>query len=246
MTTLTDDLLSYIFDGQPHQLADSMAAWMAASRRFTTFVDTFRDKFRKKRRATHDDESLLDLRLEWETAYLLLQQKSLSLVYEPQQTGPLGRLRGPDFAAAFTTSLTFMVEVTRLRGHHLDHMADRLTDRLADTIYGKLIQLLPQHGHVLIIGVEDRPPPLEDLRAALQRIQQRVERNDAALLQRHGFRDRPTFFNHYQRLSEVLVRGPRGMPDRSNAEGMTLWVNPQAHHPLPSKVRTALYHSHAE
>ena len=89
-----------------------MATWLASSRRFAAFVTTFRDKIRKKFRATPDQEGLLDLRLELETAYLLLKEQSLSLVYEPEQSG---QGRSPDFAVTFTTSLTFMVEVTRLR-----------------------------------------------------------------------------------------------------------------------------------
>ena len=47
---LIDDLLTYLFDAQPHQFATPMATWLTASRRFTTFVDTFRDKIRKKLR----------------------------------------------------------------------------------------------------------------------------------------------------------------------------------------------------
>lgn len=71
---LTDELLAYVLDGRSHPLGQSMAAWLASSRRFTTFVTTFRDKIRKKIRATRDQESLLDLRLELETAFLLLQE----------------------------------------------------------------------------------------------------------------------------------------------------------------------------
>ena len=80
---LTDELLTYVFDGQSHLLAQPMATWLASSRRFTAFVTTFRDKIRKKLRVTQDQESLLDLRLELETAYVLLQERPLSLVYEP-------------------------------------------------------------------------------------------------------------------------------------------------------------------
>jgi hypothetical protein len=76
------------------------------------------------------------------------------------------------------------------------------------------------------------------LNAALVRVQQRAERNDAAFLQRHHLPDRADFFNRYQRLSEVLVRGP--------AEPLTIWVNPQAKQPLPSKVRTVLYRSQSQ
>ena len=107
---LIDELLMYLFDGQPHLLSTPMATWLASSRRFTAFVNTFHNKIRKKLRATQGMERLLDLRLELETAYLLLQERSISLVYEPP-TG--GQSRGPDFAVTYTTSTSFMVEVTR-------------------------------------------------------------------------------------------------------------------------------------
>ena len=109
---LIDELLIYLFDGKPHLLATQMGTWLASSRRFTAFVNAFHNKIRKKLRATQEMESLLDLQLELETAYLLLQERSLSLVYEPQLGG---KSRGPDFAVSFTTSLLFMVEVTRIR-----------------------------------------------------------------------------------------------------------------------------------
>jgi hypothetical protein len=72
-------------------------------------------------------------------------------------------------------------------------------------------------------------------------LQQRAERNDASVVQRHRFRDRADFFHHFQRLSELLVRGP----DLGAGEPVIGWINPQAKHPLPSKVRTALYRSHS-
>lgn len=109
---LIDELLTYLFDGQSHPLTTPIETWLASSRRFTAFVTTFRAKIRKKLRTIQEQESLPDLRLELETAYLLLQERPLSLVYEPPQCG---QARCPDFAVTFTTSLTFMVEVTRLR-----------------------------------------------------------------------------------------------------------------------------------
>ena len=246
MAMLTDELLAHIFDGQSHVLAPSLSTWLASSRRFTTFAATFRDKIRKKLRTAQDAESVLDVRLELETAYRLLQDRSLSVVYEPQPPGPTGRLRGPDFEVRFTTNFTFMVEVTRLRADAQSTPAadsesalSRVSERLADTVCGKLGQLLPQHSHVLLVGVEGPRPAPEDLRAALRRIQQRAERNDAAFLHRRRFRDRADFFGHYQRLSEILVRGPQAQA----GEPLVVWVNPQAKYPLPSKVRTALYHS---
>ena len=236
MAILTDALLTNLFDEPVHPLAQPMATWLASSRRFGAFVTTNRDKIRKKLRAQQDMESLLDVRLELETAYLLLQEKSLSLVYEPQH---IGKVRGPDFAVTFTTSLTFMIEVTRLRAgsNNTSPIGDRLVDAMGD----KLGQLQPQRSNVLLVGVsgvETSHLTHSDLSAAMVRAQQRAERSKAAFLQRHHLRDRADFFQHYQRLSEVLVRRLDAPP-----EPLVVWINPQAKQPLPSKVRTALYRS---
>lgn len=248
---LTDELLTYIFDGHPHLLAQPMAIWLASSRRFTAFVDTFRNKIRKKLRTTQDQETLFDLQLELETAYRLLQERRLSVIYEPQP----GLVRCPDFAVTFTTSLTFMVEVTRLRPEQKEEMTEvqeqssmantaltspLIDERLADTVVNKLGQLLTQQSNILVVGVETVQLTASDLRAMMIQVQQRVERNDFTFLQRHRFRDRADFFHHYQRLSEVLVSGP----DLHTAESTIVWINPQAKHPLPGKVRTALYRTH--
>lgn len=233
---LTDELLAHVFDGRSHPVGRTMAGWLATSRRFTAFVNTFRDKIRKKIRTTRDHESLLDVRLELETAFLLLQERQLSVAYEPEQ---LGVARAPDFAVSFTTSLTFMLEVTRLRadGKNLSPVGDRL----ADTICTKLGQLLAQRSNVLLIGVETPPVMADDLRAILLRIQQLAERGDPMFLRRYHFRDRADFFRHYQRLSEILVRGAQ----LQAGEPVIIWVNSTAKYPLPSRVRTVLSRSHA-
>lgn len=252
---LSDELLAYLFDEQPHLLRPAMTTWLVSSRRFATFATTFRDKIRKKLRTTQDQESLLDLRLELETAYLLLNERTLSVIYEPQ---PPRQERAPDFAVSFTTSITCMVEVTRLRASHkrpaetAEYQTDTVpsvepalalplvTDRLADTICSKLSQLLPQRSNVLVVGVDALSLTSSELHAAMLRLQQRVETNDPGVLQRHRFRDRADFFRQYQRLSELLVRGTMLHADAPVA----VWANPQARHPLPGKLRTALYRSH--
>jgi hypothetical protein len=236
---LIDELLTYLFDAQTHLLTAPMATWLTSSRRFATFVDTFRDKIRKKLRTMQDEERLQDLRLELETAYLLLQEKSLSILYEPQY----GKVRGPDFEVAFTTSLTFMVEVTRIRTGQPQGQGEPLQlamERLADAMCTKLGQLLPKQSNILIIGVEPPYPKRSDLQAAMLRVQQRAERNESAFLQRYRFRDRAEFFRYYLRLSEMIVRPSHWETD----DPAVIWVNAQAKHPLPSKVRTALYRSH--
>jgi hypothetical protein len=232
-----------------------MAAWLASSRRFAAFVNTHHTKIRKKLRTAQEPESLRDLQLELETAYLLLRERSLNLAYEPQHP-KLGR--GPDFAVTFTTSLTFMVEVTRMRAagprasagaqeHAGGTQSQNITptdlllgDRFSDMLCSKLGQLLAQRSNLLLVGVEDPRLMHEDLHAAMLRIQQRAESNDPAVVQRHGFQDRADFFRHYQRLSALLVRR---IPLQAG-EPVVLWENPQTKIPLPAKVRTALSRSH--
>ena len=231
---LIDELLNSLFDGNPHLLAESMAAWLSSSRRFTNFVKTHHTKIRKKIRTTQEPETLRDLQLELETAYLLLREKSLSLAYEPQHP-ELGR--SPDFAVTFTTSLTFMIEVTRMRGILIGQL---FTDRFIDLVCGKLGQLLTQRSNLLVVGVEDLHLTYDDLRALMLRLQQRAEGNDVSVMKWYGFRDRADFFNRYQRLSAILVRG---IPLQAG-DAVILWDNPQAKYPLPAKVRTALSRSH--
>jgi hypothetical protein len=229
----TDHLLTYLFDGKPHLLFQSMEMWLTSSRRFVTFVHTFQNKIRKKIRTAQDQGSRLDLHLELETAYLLLQERSLSVVYEPEMSK---RIRGPDFAVSFTTSITFMLEVTRVQADQIN----AVDARLVETIVNKLGQLLPHHSNILLLSVEAVNLTASDIQAAMLSIQQRAERNDSTILQRYGFKDRSDFFHRYQRLSEILVRGPHFEATKS----IVNWINPQAKHPLPTKVRTALYRSH--
>ncbi len=249
----TDDLLNYLFDGQSNLLVQPMATWLASSRRFTAFVTTNQTKIHKKLWATQDLESLLDLRLELETAYALLRERFFNVAYEPLR---MRQTRGPDFAVTYTTSTRFMVEVTRLRlgqdrSPDLTQAADSMLlpqsdptpssakERLAEIVCMKFGQLPPQHINVLLVGVGGPRLTPDDLRAAMIYLQRRAERDDSAYLQRHQFRDRTDFFNHYQRLSELLVRGP----ELQTGEPVIGWGNPQAKYPLPSKVRTALYRS---
>ncbi len=226
-----DDLHTYPLAGSPNTLSSQLMNWLTASRRCAVFVNVAKSKIRKKLRAAHDPESAADLLLELETAYLLVQERQLSIDYEPQSSQP----RRPDFAVSFTTHSMFMLEVTRLR---LTETPTPLKpERLADTVCSKLGQFLPQHGNVLLIR-SPTPVTQTELHAALFKLQGRAERGNAALLERFQFRDRGDFFRHYRRLSEVLVCSPRRAPP-------TVWVNPQAKHPLSNKVRTALYHTQA-
>ena len=181
---------------------------------------------------------------------MLLREPTLSLAYEPEQSKGT---RSPDFAVTFTTSLAFMLEVTRVQtdrntaGEPREQIPAQEPGikraypssgaRLADAVIDKLGQLLPQRGNVLLVAIEAPHLILSDIRSVMLSMQQRAERNDTAYLQGHGFLDRADFFRHYRRLSEVHVR----VPDLEGAKSMLPWINPQAKHPLPSRVRTVLH-----
>ena len=242
---LVNEMLSYLFDGKPNPLTEPMASWLSSSRRFSAFVNAHHTKIRKKIRTVQGSENLRDLQLELETAYLLVREPTLGVAYEPQHPD-LGR--SPDFAVTFTTSLTFMVEVTRLRSigtrtsPGAEKQADGLPwiDRFTDMLCSKLGQLLSKRSNLLLVGLEAYHLTQSDLHAIMLSIQKRAETNDPNVLQRHGFRDRADFFNHYQRLSAILIRE---IPLESE-KPVVLWNNPQGKYPLPSKVHTVLSRSH--
>jgi hypothetical protein len=229
----TEELLSFLFDGRSHALTAALAAWLSASRRFRDFVAANHTKIRKKLRTAHEPETLGGLALELETAYLLLRERSLSLQYEPQHDE---HARSPDFAVSFTTSCVFMVEVTRMA---TNQPARPPVNRFSDTLCSKLGQLLPQRSNVLIVGLDGPPPAPPDLHEAMIEVQLRAEGSDSTLVQRHGFRDRAEFFRQYRRLSALLVRATPLKPEAP----AVVWVNPQALHPLPARLHTALARS---
>ncbi len=223
--TNLEELHTYLFGGHPHPLEPSLRAWLR-SRRFAAFVGNSRSKVRKKLRASLEPESVLDVRLELETAYLLLQERPFNVVYEPPAAGGA---RAPDFAVSYTSHSTFMLEVTRLRGD---------APKLEHAVCSKLGQLAQGRSNVLLVGF---PAPLTDdaLRTVMADLQRRAERHDSELLKRSKLQGWSDFFRHYGRLSEVLVR-----PFLQETENqLAVWVNPQAKQPLSSKIRTALYRS---
>ena len=223
-----EDLHSYLFTDSFHPLSLQMLSWLTSSRRFAAFADEAKSKIRKKLRAAGKPESILDVRLELETAYLLLNERPFSVVYEPPAAGGA---RAPDFAVSYTSHSTFMLEVTRLRGD--------AKLRLEHAVCSKLGHLAPERSNVLLVGVSSSVKN-DTLQAAMADLQRRAERHDPELLKRSRLRDWGDFFRQCARLSEVLVRNP------NEAGALSIWTNPQAKHLLSSKVRTALYRSQRE
>jgi len=140
--------------------------WMEASSRFTAFVETYRDKIRKKIRVARQPESVLDLRGELEVAYCLLNDRRLAVAYEPYASA---KRRGPDFAVTYRTNLVFNIEVARIRvaeselgGIELPRKAERIVRILLD----KLGQMQPGMANLLVIHTREELARSIDLRYA--------------------------------------------------------------------------------
>lgn len=240
------ETLDYLFDSKPHILLPTLAQWMSESSRFALFMETNRDKIRKKIRTLPDTESAYDLQAELQTAYWLLGEKRFVLGYEPYGKGTG---RGPDFAVTFKTNLIFNVEVTRLRfssqenntGQEgvelpaLDHQYQ--SRRLAEIVSSKLHQTLPSMMNLLVIVADDSAIRDLELDKVMLGLKQRAEQKDPHLFKRHDFRDSSDFFKHYQRLSGVLLRSAAG---QEPGKCPLLWLNNQAKHPLPGPISTVL------
>lgn len=232
------ETLNYLFDHKPHILTPPLRDWMSDVPRFADFVQTHRDKIRKKIRGISSADGFQDLRAELEAAYWLLREKRFTLAYEPygQGTG-----RGPDFAVTFRTRITFNVEVTRMRGRTEDELPlfDPQVEgrRLADIVSSKLGQMLPSMMNLLVI-IADEPRLCElEIGQVMNQLKQRAEQKEVPLFQRHGFRDTADFFKYYQRLSGVLLRST-GQPETGTCP--RLWLNNQTKHPLPAPIGTIL------
>ncbi|MFN8473381.1 MAG: hypothetical protein U0822_14420 [Anaerolineae bacterium] len=232
-----NELLAYLFDRKPHRLTEPIAQWMTASPRFQTFVETYRDKIRKKIRVTQGQDSVLDLQAELATAYWLLRERRLTVEYEKCGAG---QTRCPDFTTTYTTSFSFHVEVTRMRsspptGTNAAPTLEPVdTGRVTDIVCGKLGQMVSSGINMLVIVTELDHLDTLDLPRIMLQLKQRAEQHDPRILGRHGFRDPADFFRHYLRLSAVAVRDMQ--PERETV----LWVNTEAKHPLPNPIRTIL------
>ena len=254
--TTVSELMIHIFGDQPHALAAQLADWMASAPRFKAFVATYRDKIRKKIRGTRDAEGLRDLLLELETAYILLQERRLSVEYEKYG---VGKARGPDFAVTYKTSIVFNVEVTRMRssdsngeggelerGHsplklpppqNIEKIQQYEISKLIDTVCGKLGQMLASMINVLVVIPDDGRLDNTDVMVAMARLQERAGRKESEFFARKGFSGVQDFYKYYHRLSGVLVRGSL---DHGADKRPILWVNAQARHPIPADLRVIL------
>jgi hypothetical protein len=220
------DLIVYIFEGQRHLLSGTLLEWMETSSRFTDFVETYRDKIRKKIRVIREPESALDLRGELEVAYCLLNDRRLVVAYEPYASA---KKRGPDFAVTYRANWVFNIEVTHIRVKEsevdqidLIHKEERIFRILLD----KLGQMLPGMANLLVIHTRKELVRSIDLARLMQEIKTRAEGKDTAFYTASRYTSPAAFYRDFLHLSGILLWAP----------GAQLWINKQARPGLDEKV----------
>ncbi|HTJ60752.1 MAG TPA: hypothetical protein VL333_06125 [Candidatus Saccharimonadales bacterium] len=217
-----EELLAYLFPGEQQDLASDARRWLAASRPFRAFAETYRDKIRKKARGARDDQARRDLGFELAVAALLLGDRRLRVEYEPYGVGR----RAPDLRVTFR-SLRFNVEARRLRG------AAGAT-QLSRTLCDKIGQLPTSMSNLLVLGTETPATAARALGEAASWLEDRAADGDDRLFRTRGFTGARDFLRHYRRLSGILWSDQRGAP----AE--VLWSNRNARHPLPAELARVL------
>jgi len=220
------DLIAYVFEGQHHLLSDALMQWMGASSHFTAFVETYRDKIRKKIRVTREPESLLDLRGELEVAYCLLNDRRLSVVYEPYASV---KRRGPDFAVTYRANLVFNIEVARIRGEQsgVDGIGlPRKEERILRILLDKLGQMQPGMSNLLVIHTRGVLARSIDLSTLMREVKTRAEGKDPAFYAASRYTGPAAFYRDFLRLNGILLW----------ASEPQLWVNKQARPALADEV----------
>jgi hypothetical protein len=227
MPARDDELLTYLFGASDEPVVACCGAWLAASARFRAFLMANKDKVRKKARGISESESMRDLQLELDTAYHLLLSRRYSLEYEKYLAG---KLRGPDFTVTASDKSAFNIEVKRLRSAGEFH-------HWADAICGKLDQMPPGIPNILLVGTEQPARKSIDAAQAMTRLRRLADAGDERVFTSRGLPDARAFLRASVRLSGVIHHSQWGAEPGGQA---SLWLNPQAKHPLPASDQKAL------
>lgn len=223
------ELIRYIFEGKHHDPQFEM--WLTTSKRFKSFVETYRDKIRKKVRNVENDSGLKDVYFELQIAFLILGEPRFTLEYEKYSAT---KQRGPDFTVTFKTNIPFNIEARRIRGlDTLDGERETVVvGRLMDAVCDKVEQLPPSI--INILAFTSRTPIQEaELVTAMTTLRMLAERKDEPFFTRRRFKNATEFIRHYHRLSAVLYW--------SGGTTMTiLWANSLAKHAVPKEVSNIL------
>jgi hypothetical protein len=207
--------------------------------RFRAFLESNRDKIRKKLRTAEGEAGRQDVVAELEVASRLLEDRRFELAYEPYAAG---KGRGPDFAVTFRTNQRLNLEVTRPRRPESSGDGPRTAGReapggsggapgLVNTLLNKAGQLPPGEPNVLVLAASGGRVGVAEVEEAARALKGRAERKEDDYFRRLGYLDARDFLKHLARLSAVFVLG--GAPD-------ALWRHKAARHPLPGEVALAL------
>lgn len=200
--------------------------WMEASSRFTIFVETYRDKIRKKIRVSREPESLVDLQCELEVAFCLLSDRRLAIAYELYASA---KRRGPDFTVTYRENLLFNIEVSRLRveENELEEFdIARKQERLLRIVVDKLGQMQTGMANLLVIHTRDELARSIDLDRLMQGLKARVEKRDLSFYNTSTYTSPAGFYKDFLHLSGILLWADSGH----------LWINKQARPLLDEKV----------
>jgi hypothetical protein len=222
--TKSADLIAYLFEGQPHLLSAELFQWMEVSSRFTSFVETYRDKIRKKIRLAREPERILDLRSELEVAASLLRDRRLVVAYEPY---PSTKGRGPDFAVTYRVNTVFNIEVARMRTEEngfdeidLSRKEERFLRTVLRTVLYKLGQMQPGMPNLLVIHTRQELVHSLDLSRLMQEIKTRAEGKDPSFYEISRYANPAAFYKDFLHLSGILLWA-------ASSEAKS-WVNKQA------------------
>ena len=118
--------------------------------------------------------------------------------------------------------------------------------RLGDALAQKFRQLPPGMPNVVVLGVDGMRSTLPEPGDVAKGLRLRAEAHDARLFDRHGFADASAFFRAFLRMSAVSLLSPWNEGATTTGDfaertsEITLWLNPQAKHPLPPAARSML------
>ena len=226
------DLIAYLFDDHPPPPSSRLTQWMESSPRFTIFVDTYRDKVRKKIRLTPEWESFLDLLGELQVAYCLLNDRRLAVAYEPYVSA---KNRSPDFAVTYRDNLVFNIEVARMRvkrdGMDNDSILNRIDftqkeEHLQYILLNKLGQMQPGMANLLVIRTRKMLVEWIDLARFMQTVKSKAEAQDPTFYEHSGYRNPAAYYRAFLRLSGIVLWGTSTQD----------WVNKQARPGLGVKI----------
>jgi hypothetical protein len=218
--TTLERLLDHLF-GSAHletALARELRTWLDASAPFRLFVDSNRDKIRKKLRTAGDPEALLDVRAELLAARIFSANRRFAFEYEAYGSGK----RGPDLTLVFRANQRLNVEVTRLRSG--------AAERLPHALLSKLRQFPAAEPNALLLFGVDTDIDEASVTNVVRQLKARSERKEDTYFTSRGYQSARDFNAHLLRLSAILV----------TARSPTLWQNREARNPLPAELTSAL------